>query len=86
MITNDHLKLLILNYWRKCPQYFDQFEWLVTELTATMDLEQVDQSRLAQLIEELEEVDHDQCDPDREISAQVITVNDMLKSVFGDQK
>lgn len=58
-ITNDHLRLLVLNYWRKSPQYFSMFEWLAKELTALIDIENADQERLADLIAELEEIDED---------------------------
>ena len=58
-ITNDHLRLLVLNYWRKSPQYFSMFEWLAKELTELIDIENADQERLADLIAELEEIDEE---------------------------
>lgn len=88
-ISNDDLRLLVTNYWRKSPQYFSMFEWLAKELTALIDLENADQERLMQLIEELEEMDDDVKDYNgdpRVISATVTTLEDQLNEVLGTKK
>lgn len=55
-ITNTELKKLTIHYWRALQhEDFDAIKYLVSELVDLIDLEKTDQTKLADLVEQLED-------------------------------
>ena len=86
-VTNEELKQLAIKFWRDL-QYedFDAIQYLVNDLVDLIDFERVDQEKLAELVEQLEDHADEDCEPASEPKAvaQTTSVDDMIKSLFGD--
>lgn len=86
-ITNKQLKQLSIQFARELQhEDFDAIKYLIGELVDLIDLKNTDQTKLADLVEQLEDLfDESKITTEPRVVAQTTTVDDMINKLFGDR-